>query len=135
MTATVLGEEHAALPETWPRPERRIDIPSDGLGYRLKCLVLAPPLGNDALEHERLGRALQCVRVQGRVRALRVRPIGDVPALECRRVDGTGAMRAVFLGRRSIAEIGIGTGLRIEGRAGEDPGGLTVLNPDYEPLS
>src|SRR5262245_35690711 len=42
-----------------PKPlpvEPGIPVPPDGLGYRLKCRLLGPPLHTEQLEHERLGR-------------------------------------------------------------------------------
>ena len=36
--------------------EPGIDLPSDGLAYRLKCRLLGPPLHTEQLEHERLGK-------------------------------------------------------------------------------
>ncbi len=32
-----------------------VGVTPDGLGYRLKCLVLGPPRESDQLERERLG--------------------------------------------------------------------------------
>ncbi len=75
------------------------------------------------------------VRVEGLVRTLQVRPWADVPTLECRLVDDTGAVRVVFLGRRAIPGVDIGTRMRVEGRVGESRGTLAVLNPDYELLA
>jgi hypothetical protein len=77
-------------------------------------------------------RPRQMVRVEGQVRTLQVRPWADVPTLECGLVDDTGGVRVVFLGRRSIPGIDIGTRMRVEGRVGESRGRLAVLNPDYE---
>ena len=36
--------------------EPGIDLPSDGVAYRLKCKLLGPPLHTEQLEHERLGK-------------------------------------------------------------------------------
>jgi amino acid transporter len=57
MPATALRDERPAPTRT--RPEEsggRVQVPPDGLRYRLKCLVLGPPLKSDQLEHERLGK-------------------------------------------------------------------------------
>jgi RecG-like helicase len=72
------------------------------------------------------------VRVEGRVRSVRVQPRAEVPTLECVLVDDTGALSVVFLGRRSIAGIDVGARLRVEGTAGESRGRLALLNPIYE---
>jgi amino acid transporter len=79
-------------------------------------------------------RFRQHVRVEGRVRSLRVQPRAEVPTLECVLVDDTGALSLVFLGRRSIAGIDVGVRLRAEGTAGESCGRLAILNPEYELL-
>jgi amino acid transporter len=39
-----------------PQSEPAVDLPADGLGYRLKCKMLGPPLHTEQLEHERLGK-------------------------------------------------------------------------------
>jgi RecG-like helicase len=77
-------------------------------------------------------RYRQPVRVEGRVRSLRVQPRAEVPTLECVLVDDSGALSIVFLGRRAIAGIDVGVRLRVEGTAGESRGRLALLNPVYE---
>jgi hypothetical protein len=77
-------------------------------------------------------RYRQVVRVEGRVRSVRVQPRAEVATLECVLVDDTGALSVVFLGRRSIAGIDVGARLRVEGTAGESRGRLALLNPIYE---
>lgn len=74
------------------------------------------------------------VKVVGRVRSLRVAPWADVPTLECTVVDGTGGITVVFLGRREVPGIGLGTQILVEGMAGAHHGKLAVLNPDYQLL-
>lgn len=71
------------------------------------------------------------VRVHGRVRSVRVRPRGDVPTFEAVLVDGTGGITLVFLGRRRVAGIALGTTLSAEGMAGDHQGRLAMLNPEY----
>ncbi|HKN92410.1 MAG TPA: OB-fold nucleic acid binding domain-containing protein, partial [Acidimicrobiia bacterium] len=77
-------------------------------------------------------RYRQWVRVEGRVRSMRVQPRAEVPTLECVLVDDTGALSIVFLGRRAVAGIDVGVRLRVEGTAGESRGRLALLNPVYE---
>jgi amino acid transporter len=72
------------------------------------------------------------VSVEGRIRSMRVRPLADVPSLECVITDGTGSISAVFHGRRVIPGIGIGTELRVEGTVVDHHGRLAILNPRYE---
>jgi RecG-like helicase len=74
----------------------------------------------------------QAVCVSGRVRSIRVQPRADVPTLECVLDDGTGGLSVVFLGRRHVAGIHLGTVLCVSGRVGAHHGRLAILNPDYE---
>ena len=74
----------------------------------------------------------QAVRVLGRVRSIRVQPRADVPTLECVLDDGTGGLSVVFLGRRQVAGIHLGTMLEVSGRVGAHHGRLAILNPDYD---
>ncbi|HKE73815.1 MAG TPA: amino acid permease [Acidimicrobiales bacterium] len=69
--------------------------------------------------------------VEGVVRSLRVRPLGDVPAVELIVADGTGAVSVIFLGRRRVPGIDVGTRLRATGMVGERGGRLAILNPTY----
>jgi len=70
--------------------------------------------------------------VAGRVRTMSVQPWSGVSALECTIVDDTGALRIVFLGRRSIAGIEPGAVLRAEGMIGRHGGRLAMINPRYD---
>jgi amino acid transporter len=74
----------------------------------------------------------QRVKVEGRVRTLRVHPLAGTATLELVIEDGTGTMSIVFLGRSKIAGINVGTHLRAEGVAGDHRGRLTILNPVYQ---
>ena len=76
----------------------------------------------------------QRARVAGRVHTMRVQPHGGVGSLECTLVDETGGIALVFLGRRSIAGIKVGTRIVAEGTVGEERGRLAILNPAYEIL-
>jgi hypothetical protein len=75
------------------------------------------------------------VRVVGRVRSLRVQPRANVPTLECTLVDDSGGITVVFLGRRGVPGVGLGTRMIVEGRAGSHHGKLAVLNPTYTLLA
>ena len=74
----------------------------------------------------------EAVCVSGRVRSIRVQPRADVPTLECVLDDGTGGLSVVFLGRRYVAGIRLGTTLTVSGRVGAHHGRLAILNPDYD---
>lgn len=74
--------------------------------------------------------------VEGTVRSVRARPwAGNVSTLECTIVDGTGGIELVFLGRRSIPGISLGTRIRAWGRVGAHHARLAILNPVYELLA
>jgi len=72
------------------------------------------------------------VRVSGRVRSVKVQPLRGTPTFELTLVDDSGALSVVFFGRRSIAGVGPGVVLTVEGAVGEHQGRLAMLNPAYE---
>jgi Amino acid permease len=72
------------------------------------------------------------VRLGGRVRSLRVAPQHDAPVLELVLDDGTAGISVVFLGRRRIPGVEVGTHMVIEGTVGLHRNRLAVLNPTYE---
>ena len=75
----------------------------------------------------------QFTTVEGAVRSLRARPWADtVASLECTIVDDTGGIELVFLGRRSVAGIHLGSEIRVSGRVGVHHARLAMLNPVYE---
>jgi hypothetical protein len=65
---------------------------------------------------------------------MRVQPHAGVASLECTLVDDTGGISLVFLGRRSIAGIKVGTRMIAEGTISQDRHHLAILNPTYELL-
>jgi len=71
------------------------------------------------------------VRLAGRVRSLRVAPEGDAPTLQIVLVDATGSILIVFLGRREVAGIDVGSRLQIEGTVSVHRARLAILNPTY----
>jgi amino acid transporter len=75
------------------------------------------------------------VRVRGQVRSIRVAPQRDVPTLECVVDDGTGTLLAVFLGRRELAGVNVGSRIELVGTAGVHQNRLAVLNPSYKILT
>jgi hypothetical protein len=74
------------------------------------------------------------VSLTGRVQAIRVQPWSGVATLEVTLVDETGSIQLVFLGRRTIAGIGTGTRLRVQGVVGTHRGDRSILNPVYRIL-
>ena len=77
----------------------------------------------------------QRVRIEGRVRTVRVQPLAGTSTLECVLQDDSGAMSLVFLGRTKIPGIEVGCRVRAEGVAGQHRGRLAILNPDYQLLT
>jgi amino acid transporter len=71
-------------------------------------------------------------RVRGRIQSIRVQPWAGVPTLECTLVDESGGLSVVFLGRREVAGVALGTHMVVEGVAGEHHGRLAILNPTYQ---
>jgi hypothetical protein len=71
------------------------------------------------------------VRVGGRVRSMRIAPQHDAPTLELVLVDGTGGLSIVFLGRRGLAGVDVGSTLVVEGTVGIHRARLAILNPTY----
>jgi len=71
----------------------------------------------------------QRVRVTGRVEIMRVQPLAGSPVLECTLVDDTGGISLLFLGRRRIAGVDVGSSLTAEGMVIEQRGRLAIINP------
>ena len=64
-----------------------------------------------------------------------VAPLHDSPTLELVLTDHTGAVSIVFLGRRAIAGVDIGTRMTVEGTVGIHDNRLAILNPGYRLLA
>lgn len=80
--------------------------------------------------------ARQEVSLAGEVTTLRIVPRAGSPSLEATISDGSGAIVAVWTGRRRVAGVAPGKRLVVNGRgAPTGPGGrLLFLNPRYELL-
>ncbi|MFZ6003720.1 MAG: amino acid permease [Actinomycetota bacterium] len=74
------------------------------------------------------------IAVRGRVRSMRVAPQHDSPTLELVLQDEEASISIVFLGRRAIAGVRIGTRLEAEGTVGIHKSRLAILNPQYRIL-
>jgi len=74
----------------------------------------------------------QRVRVTGTVSALRVQSMSGSCTLECTLGDDTSGISVLFLGRRTIAGIAIGTKMTVEGMVVEHHGRLAIMNPVYK---
>jgi RecG-like helicase len=73
--------------------------------------------------------------VRGQVTSKRVQPWAGVPTLEFTLADESGELAVVFLGRREVAGIDLGTRMEIEGTVGEHHGRPAILNPTYRLLT
>ncbi|HSL11715.1 MAG TPA: DNA-binding protein [Actinomycetota bacterium] len=72
------------------------------------------------------------VTIAGVIRRITVLPMEDNEALEVLVTDGTGEAVVQFMGRRSIAGLGLGTRVVVEGVLGEDRGVVKMRNPRLE---
>jgi hypothetical protein len=72
-------------------------------------------------------------RVAGVIKTLRIDPRQGTGSIEATVTDGSGQMVARWLGRQTMSGIKLGTGLILEGVAGDDgDGNKAILNPEYE---
>ena len=71
------------------------------------------------------------VILQGTLKTVSLRPRGGVPALEAELYDGSGSVTVLWLGRRRIAGITPGRGIRVMGRVGVHDGHRVMYNPRY----
>lgn len=77
----------------------------------------------------------QQVKVAGRVKAMRIQPWAEkVVSLELTLADSTGGVTVVFMGRRHLGGVHLGTHLVVDGMASEHHGLLTIVNPAYQLL-
>jgi len=104
------------------KPRRTVAEPR-----RLITLKGTKPIGELAYRQ----RAL----IAGRVHTVRLQPGLGTPTLECTIVDDTGAINAVFLGRRSIAGLDPGSIVSVEGMVGKHRGELAMINPRFDLLA
>jgi amino acid transporter len=70
--------------------------------------------------------------VEGRVRALEIRPVEQNSVLACEVADSTGDLTALFYGRSHIAGVICGSKLRLRGPVGFKDGHPVMINPAYE---
>jgi hypothetical protein len=103
-----------------------------GHGKVASVSVTAPTRRHDGITPISDVQWRQHVRVQGRVRAVRVEPLAGSPSLECTVVDETGSVCVVFFGRRRVEGVQNGATVRVEGMAIEHRGRLAIVNPVYE---
>jgi amino acid transporter len=73
--------------------------------------------------------------VEGRIRAVEIRPVERNSVLAAEISDSTGDLTALFYGRSHIPGIICGSRVRFRGSVGVRAGGLVMINPAYELLS
>jgi hypothetical protein len=61
-----------------------------------------------------------------------VHPEHGLEALEALLTDGTGEMSVLWMGRRSIPGLTLGTRVVVEGVVGEQRQGRRMVNPSFE---
>jgi hypothetical protein len=72
------------------------------------------------------------VRLAGEVRKITYRPKEPFDEFETLLYDGSGEIRVVFLGRRSIPGLDVGSRLVVEGVVGEADGERRMIDPKFE---
>jgi hypothetical protein len=72
------------------------------------------------------------VKLAGVVRRITVRPLEGSESLEALLFDGSGDIRVVWMGRRSIHGLNLGTRLVVEGVVGEQRNERRIVNPVFE---
>jgi hypothetical protein len=72
------------------------------------------------------------VKLAGVVRRITVRPVHGFDALQIQLYDGTGDATVLWLGRRSIPGLTLGSRLVVEGMLGLEQGQRRIVNPTYE---
>jgi hypothetical protein len=72
------------------------------------------------------------VRIAGVIRRMTVFPMAGKEALEALISDGTGEAVVVFMGRRGIGGLSLGTRVVVEGVLGDQRGVVKMLNPKLE---
>lgn len=72
------------------------------------------------------------VKIAGVVRRITVHPEHGLEALEALLTDGTGEISVLWMGRRSIPGLTLGTHVVVEGVVGEQRQGRRMVNPSFE---
>ena len=72
------------------------------------------------------------VKIAGVVNRITVLPMEGNETLEALVSDGTGEVTVVFMGRRSIPGLSLGTRVVVEGAIGELRGHRRIVNPRFE---
>jgi amino acid transporter len=73
--------------------------------------------------------------VEGKVRAVEIRPVANSCVFECTVTDGTGLLTVMFYGRTNIPGLEPGARIRLAGKVSMRAGGPAMINPAYELLA
>ena len=73
--------------------------------------------------------------VEGRVRAVEIRPVENSCVFEATIADSTGALTVMFYGRTHIPGLEPGARIRLAGKVSMRAGGPAMINPAYELLA
>jgi hypothetical protein len=71
-------------------------------------------------------------KLAGVVRRITVRPLEGHESLEAVLYDGTGDVTVVWMGRRSIPGLNLGTRIVVEGIVAQQRARLRMVNPSFE---
>jgi RecG-like helicase len=74
----------------------------------------------------------QPVKIAGVIRRITVLPMEGAEALEALISDGTGEVTAVFMGRRGIGGLSLGSRVVVDGVIAEQHGEHRIVNPRLE---
>lgn len=72
------------------------------------------------------------VKVAGVVKRITVRAVEGFESLETLITDGTGELAVIWMGRRQIPGLILGTRVVVEGVVGETRAGRRMVNPSFE---
>ena len=118
----------AGHPTAGPAPAPAPAKPKDSSDY---SKPVPPPGVTPIGTLTRPGRAV----VEGRVRAVEIRPVEQNSVLACEIADSTGQLTALFYGRSHIAGLDPGARVRFRGAVGTRDGHAIMINPAYELLA
>ena len=110
------GEKPARKQARIPVPDKRVSRPAHN--------------GTAAIGDLDAGKAA----VEGKVRAVEIRPVEGNCVFEATVADGTGALTAMFYGRQHIPGVEPGARIRLEGQVSPRAGGPAMVNPAYQLL-
>src|SRR5262245_24750110 len=103
---------------------------SDEQRYAEEILAWAQKVPGSVRIAEALPRSR--VKIAGVVRRITVRPVEGHESLEAILFDGTGEVTVMWMGRRTIRGLSLGTRLIVEGLLAEQRSERRLVNPTFE---